>query len=435
MKEKHVQFSLDNGIRIKNRTFVQWLIILVALWSVLMRPVSSLPGVLGYLKYAPDGILFLLLLLSLRQKTLMFRREILANVLIVLGFFVYCLVVYLLRYQSIAYFLWGFRNNFRLYIAFFVFIAYLDVRDVSMWFKVMDVLFWVNAVVSVFQFVVLGIRGDYLGGIFGIQGATNGYTLGFMSIVIGKTLLESFDGSKSFWMGMLKCVASIGVAAMAELKIYFFMFPLLMIAVSILTRFSLRKLIFLILGFLVITFGAMLLVNWFGFQGFLSLKELWLSATKDSYASQGDINRLSAIPALSQEIMKSPIQRIFGLGLGNCDTSAFAVCNTPFYQNYGYLHYTWFTAAMIFLETGYLGLVIYSSFFVVCFLQACKRYKTGVGNLLYNRLAIMMSLLCVVLMVYNASLRTEPGYMIYFVLATPFICSGAGENKASVNDS
>ena len=407
---------------------MQWLVIIVAFWSFLLKPVSDLPGVLGYLKYLPDGILLALLLLSLRNRTLVFRKEILPTLLLVVIFFVFCLTVYLFQYQSIAYFLWGFRNNFRFYIAFFVFISCLDDTDVSTWFRTVDILFWINAVLSLVQFFLLGFGGDFLGGIFGVSGASNGFTLVFISIVVGKSLLSAFDGKEAFGLSILKCVVSIVVAAMAELKFYFFVFAILMVGAALLTRFSAKKLVVLLVGFIALMIGTVLIAEWFGSRDFLSMEQLWEFATKDSYSAEGDVNRLSAVSTLSERILKHPVKQFFGLGLGNCDTSAFAVCNTPFYQKYGYLHYTWFTAAMSFLETGYLGLGMYITFFIVCFLQARKKLKMKVGNLLYLRLAILMTVLCLILIVYNASLRTESAYMLYFVLATPFICSDAVEN-------
>ena len=100
----------------------------------------------------------------------------------------------------------------------------------------------------------------------------------------------------------------------------------------------------------------------------LNLETLYTPKSLDTiYVSNNDINRLTAIPSLIQRLDLSPMQQFFGLGLGNCDTASFSICNTPFYRHYDYLHYTWFTSAMIFLETGYLGLGLYTSFFVSCF--------------------------------------------------------------------
>jgi len=76
------------------------------------------------------------------------------------------------------------------------------------------------------------------------------------------------------------------------------------------------------------------------------------------------------------------------------------------------------------------------SFFVICFLRAFRQYKAGAGNLLHNQLAILMSVLCVILMFYNSTLRIEAGYMMYFVLALPFFRQerAKGEDAIKIND-
>lgn len=415
---------LKGRLDIKNRTLLQWFAFLVAFWSVIFNLVNHLPGVFSVLKYIPDGMLLALLILMLMRNHVTVRRPVLPMLCLAVGLFFYTLVMYLMNYQSIAYYLWGFRNNFRFFIAFFAFTAYLDERDVTTWLKTMDILFWINAVLSVFQFFVLHVNQDNLGGIFGIFGGTNGYTQCFMSIVIGKSLLDTFDGKEKISVSMSKCVAAILVAAMAELKFFFFVLVFLMMVAAVMTRFSIKKVIYLMLALIAVVIGTMLLVEWFDeFKGFFDLKNLWETATKKNYSTQNDINRLSAIPTLSRKILTNPLDQLFGLGMGNCDTSAYAICNTPFYQQYAHLHYNFFSSAMIFLEMGYVGLVLYIGFFVACFVQIYKQYKAKRGNVLYNRLALLMVMLCCVLVVYDASMRIESAYMMYFVLAMPFIQS------------
>ena len=130
---------------------------------------------------------------------------------------------------------------------------------------------------------------------------------------------------------------------------------------------------------------------------------------------------MSAIPVLAEMLVPNFGDRLLGFGLGNCDTSIFAICNTPFYQMYGYLRYTFFSAAFLFLEVGYFGLLLYTAFFVLCFILIWKRVKEGLCNRLHGRVALIMAVLAGILIVYNASLRAEAGYMVYFMLALPFI--------------
>lgn len=412
-----------NSLRIKNRSILQWMVFVISLWPFLLKPLGGLPGVLGYSRYIADGVLLCMFLVALFQTNIKIRRSILSHVLLIITFFAYVLLVYLFRFQSPFFFLWGFRNNFRFYLAFFAFIFLLTESDVDRWFEILDMLFWINAVLSIVQFSFLGIRQDYLGGIFGIGGGSNGYTLLFFCIVIGRSLLATFSGQEELSSCAWKCISSLLIAAMAEMKFYFVVFIILIGMASFLTRFSVKKLLLILVGAVAVIWGTTLVVTWFGFDDFLAIEQIIEQATKENYSSANDLNRLSAIPTLSRTVLTTPIEQLFGLGLGNCDTSAFAICNTPFYQRYSYLHYTWFSAAMLFLEIGYVGLFAYFLFFILCFRYAFRQIKSGSGNQLNCQLAVMISILCCIITFYNSALRIEAGYLVYYVLAIPFIKS------------
>lgn len=419
---KMVYFEKSTGLlHLRDRTVVRWLMFLVSLWSFLVRPLGSLPGVIGYTKYIADAVLVLMLFLLLSRRNISFKRTVVPVLIQVCIFLAYTLVVYVFRFQSPFYFLWGVRNLFRFFVAFFAFIAFLDETDVADWFRIVDILFWLNIVLSVFQFVFLGIKQDDLGGIFGVAGGSNGYSLILFSVVIGKSVLSAFAGTEKMYSCVLKSVASLFVAAMAEMKFYFVVFLLLLAMASVFSRLSWKKFAVLVIGALAAIGCSTLLVTWFGSDGVLNIHKLIELATKSSYSSAKDLNRLSAIPKLANTIVSQPVDQAFGFGLGNCDTSAFAICNTPFYQRYSYLHYTWFSAAMLFLETGYVGLVLYGLFFVLIFRYAFRQRKVS-GNEVYCQLAMMMVVLSGILLFYDGSLRIEAAYMIYFVFAAPFIC-------------
>ena len=426
MTNVSIQTVSDGRSRKNGRITMHALTLVLAYWTVVFRPIQNMQGILSYLKYTPDGILLLMIVLGLSRKKIKIHKDLRILLRIVLIFFFYCLVVYLFQYQSAAYFLWGFRNNFRFYLAFFAFIAYLNKKDVETWFRIMDILFWVNAGLAAIQFYVLGIGGDYLGGdylggIFGIKGASNTYTICLLSVVLAKTLLDTYTKKKKTLYCVLVFLTSCLVAAMAEIKMFFFIVVYLIVGASLLTRFSIRKVLLMITGAIMIMIGTGFLIEYYGFEDFFSMEKLIELATNENYASKNDLNRWAAIPTLCKRVITNPIHQLFGLGLGNCDTSAFAVCNTPFFQQYEYLHYIWFASAMIFLETGFLGFGIYISFFVVCARKTFKWVKAKIGDNVQNQLALLMAIQYIVMVFYDASPRTEPGYMMYFVLALPFI--------------
>ena len=127
-----------------------------------------------------------------------------------------------------------------------------------------------------------------------------------------------------------------------------------------------------------------------------------------------------------------PLQQIFGMGLGNCDLSELSIFNSTFHQKYEFLHYSWFSSAMMFLETGFVGIAIYISFFVICLKRAVSDLKSGMGNKLFCQLTVIMAVMCIVLFFYNSSLRIESAYMVYFVLALPFMVRSSGSTHELV---
>jgi O-antigen ligase len=192
------------------------------------------------------------------------------------------------------------------------------------------------------------------------------------------------------------------------------------IASAIFTKFSWRKLLLILAAALLLAVTSAVLTTIYGERNALTWERIILLLTTENYASKEDLSRFSALPTVSREFLNTFPQKLFGLGLGNCDTSSFAICNTPFFKRYSDLHYNWFSSSFLLLETGYFGLVLFLLFFILCFALALRRKKQG-GNQLFCQLSIIMSLICIVLTFYNCSLRMDVAYLAYFTLALPFI--------------
>lgn len=408
-------------IHIRKRTLPQWLAVYLFLMPFLLNAIMSAADALSVVKYTLDAAWIGLLAITLGRSRVRVKRKLFPLLCIVLGFFLYCLVVYCFRFQTPAYFLWGLRNNFRFYVAFFAFAVLMDDEDAESAFRSMDILFWVNVAVSLFQFFVLEYKHDNLGGIFGEERGCNGYTIVFFSFVLTRSALLMMTQKRKSAICVLQFLAASVIAAMAELKAFFLILALILVLAMVMTNFSWKKCLLALLAVGCLSMGSMVLVNIFGSSSDLTVENIMGLILAENYATANDLGRLTAVPTLSRTILTAPLDQIFGLGLGNCDTSSFAICNTPFYETYSYLNYNWLSSAFLFLETGYIGLTLYTSFFVACAAGAWRQLVHKNGNALYCRIAIMMSIICVVLMIYNSSLRTEIGYLAYFALALPFI--------------
>ena len=412
-------------IKIYKRTQPGWLI-----WALLIMP--FLYGMLFDLFHIPNAVKYVLdiiwillalyLVLKVKESGSM-HRTIRPFYLWILAFFLFTLCAYVANFQSVFYYLWGVRNNFRFYIAFLAFATFLSCRDVEAFFKIFDWLFWINAVVTVVQYFGLGLFGDWLGGIFGTEKGGNSYTNMFYVIMAVKTIVFYLNKREPLHSCVAKCMTLLVLAALAELKFFYVEFLLIIMLAILVSDFSWRKCFITVGGLAGTLLGVYLLTIIFPQSSdFFSLEAMLdIAASEKGYTSSGDINRLTAVPIISERFLKSTSQKLIGLGLGNCDYAGVDFLTTPFYQKYSYLNYAWFSISMNFLETGYLGMILFFGFFILVILCAAKLQKTAKANRTYCQIAIIMAVCCVAIAFYNVSLHTEAGYMAYFILSLPFL--------------
>lgn len=427
--KKSIAYIKNGVLHVRRRKQSEWILLLVMLWPFLINLISDLPSPLNYMRYLCDGIMLCWLLAGFTKKALTVQRDNIGLFLWVGSFLVYTFAAYMINYQSLLYYLWGIRMNFRGYILFLHVLLQVRKTDADEWLGFLDTLFWINAVLAVFQFFVGGVGQDLLGGIFGSKEETNGYTLIFLSIVVVKSQFKFYEHEETLWAYLLKCAAALLIGAMAELKFYLLLFIFQMMLAAVLTKFSWKKVLVLAFGAIAASFSMELLTQWFSASGSFEIEKILEKAFQENYATANDLNRLSAIGTLRRKIVSNPLDRLIGLGLGNCDSANFALLRTPFYERYSYLHYTFFLAPTVFLETGYIGLVFFLGFFVICLRKAMKKRKTGEGSMLYNNMGIVFSVTAIVLAFYNASLRYESGWLIYIILALPFISMKQGHDE------
>lgn len=418
-------------ISIPRRSQTQWLTEALILLPFFLALLHELLGLPYGIRYVLDGVWLLLLIYLLRFRDSLDWYRVRPLVVWVLGFLLCTALVYGVQYQSGLYYLWGLRNQFRFYPAFFAFALFLNRQDAARYDALFHRLFWLNAALSAVQYA-LGYRGDHLGGLFGLESGANGYTNIFFLIVLSGSVVRCLERTESLRLCGAKCLTAVIIAALAELKFFFVELLVLLCLASLVTEFSWRKLLLILGGIAVVLVGtAMLTAAFPQYTGWFSLK--WMLETVTSrrgYTSSGDLNRLNALPRINEMWLKHWSQRLFGKGLGNCDTSSFAFLNTPFFQNYGHMHYSWISYAFVYLETGWAGLLFYWGFFLLLGIRIHKMEKYDPQtDITRCRIAKILVCFALALSVYNASLRAESAYMLYYALAVPFCAAGKEENR------
>lgn len=406
---------------IKKRTLPEALTIFIFAMPFLLPTFLQLFSLPGVLKYTIDVAWVLGCIILFFRKNVTLPRKLAPLVTFVVVYFLFEFVVYLFNFQSIIYFLWGARNNFRFYAALILFATLLEADDVKSMFRFFDILFWVNVAVVMVQYFVFGHMSDELGGIFGVEVGSNGATLIFLSIIVTKKMLEYMNEQINAIHCFAVCAFSLLVAALAEIKVFFVICVLIVVLAAILTKFSWRKVVLVCVALFFIFLISSLMPILFGAGSQLSVKRIIQLITSRGYASERDLGRFTAIPIISRRFLTDWSQRLFGLGLGNCDTSTFEICNTPFFKAHQSLHYDWFSSAFVYLEMGFIGLIANIGFFGGCSGRAFNNLKNNVGNTVINQFSLIVAIVCIAIFFYNSSLRSEVGYMAYFVLALPYI--------------
>lgn len=416
------------NLKIQKRSQPLWLICFIVFYPFLFGLFNDMLGLPNAIRYLLDVAwitLLLLAVMNLNRKRVFIEKSSTFVYLIIASFLLLTFIVYLFNFQSPFYYLWGIRNNFRFYIAFIAFILFLGKEDIEDFLSKLDAIFWINTAVCLVQYFILGYKQDFLGGLFGVEKGCNGYLNIFLVIIVTKSVVYYLNKKESIWLLFSKVGVSLLVATLAELKFFFFEFVVLLIISVFISSFSLRKAALIVSGIMGVTLCIGLLEILFpSFLGFFNIDEVLLRSTEGGYSGAKQVNRLTTIPIISEKFLNEPLEKLFGMGLGNCDTAAYDFVKTPFYTQYSYLRYQWFSTAFLYLETGFVGLTIYFGFFASIFFYSIKRKKENAdnpGDAMLCQISAIMAAMAVMITIYNSSLRTEAGYMVFFALSFPFV--------------
>lgn len=415
---------MELGLKIKKRSVESWLVWFIFFMPFLFGTFLEFLNLPSLVKYTIDLAWVGIVILFIFSQKITVCKSSSKLFLWILAFFLYTLVMYLFNFQSPFYYLWGFRNNFRMYAFFIGATVFLYQEEIDSYLGWFDRIFYVNCAVALFQFFILDLRQDYLGGIFGAQQGCNGWLNIFQVAVVTKAIIYYLNKKEKIGSVVIKCALSLIIAAFAELRFFFAEFAIIVAVAVLITAFSWRKVVIIGVTTVSVIVGIRLIVEVFpDLEGLMTLEGFYnIASSEDGYTSSGDMNRLTSLSMASDLFLKTDGEKLFGLGLGNCDyAEAFSFLTSPFYLKNSGSHYTWLSTAFIFLETGFVGLVFVFGFFAMVFLMAFRRMRKT--NKLYCHISMVTAVCCVLIGIYNSSLRTEAAFMLYFLLALPFVGS------------
>ena len=402
-------------------------------WLMFYGVLRDLVGVPGYVAYMLDLFNIILIAYVIFNGKMIKYRNSRVGLWIILSFFCSTVIGLIAVDGSPILYIWGFRNVFRYYAYFISCTVLLDISDVLEIIPKLKKIYIINFFICLVEFG-LGYSGDNIGGIFGTQRGCNGYLNFFMIVISAIYVTEYLEKKIGLMQTMIAIMSCFFLMAIAELKVYLFELPVIILIGMLNAKFSFRKIIIIMLGVCGIAVGISMLGHYFESSGldFFTSDAITKYMGDRGYTNSGDLSRMNAVSQLYERFLNGNLLgTLFGIGLGNASYSAaFSFFNSRFYLLNQALHYQWFTDAIIFIETGTVGLMLYELFFIRIFTYSRKinkRIANGYSNDISQQLRCVVqvagitAILCIINSVYNSALNMDAGYMAFFVFAVPAI--------------
>lgn len=391
-------------------------ILYIVLFEGILINVFHIPGII---MYVADILLIILIIYSLmKNKKLEKEEKIIKNIIVLYIFIV--TFSYIVNYQNILYFIGGFRNVFRLFFFFLLCTIYLTKSDMVKFLKKLDGIFYINAAIMMIQYFIFGLNQDYLGGIFGTHQGCNGPLNIFFVVIVSYSVLAYMNKKEYLNSLIIKCGLALTLAGLAELKYFYIEFIIIVVFAFLTTGFTWRKLGLVFLSIVGLAVGIQIIDKLFGMGYVFNIDFIMKDSTSGGYTSTGDLSRGAFIAAIENGFLDTVWKKLFGLGLGNCESGTIFATATPFYLRYRVLHYDWFASMHTFLEQGWCGLLFYGLFFLMIAVFTFRLGKKYDMDSFYIKLTCLYAILFFLVFFYNQTLRQDIAYLIAFCLAISF---------------
>lgn len=314
---------------------------------------------------------------------------------------------------------WAVRNNY-FYIIFFFICAYtLKKADFNRIITNVVRLQALNLACVLYEFIILGHFGDTVGGMFGATIGCNGYLNVYLCVITSFVVVQYANKKTSIWKVFYIVLSSMVIATISELKFYFFELVIIAIVSISLSSINVKNGMIVIVAVMAIFVGIQVLtaINpWSAdlIQDFDGLNEY----TRTTYGGTV-IARGTPFSQINDYFFKDNVfYNIFGYGSGACEDSvSFSWANSDFATRYRDLGYRNLSTSMLFVETGYVGLIAFLGIFIGIFVT-CQRLKEKYSDL-RNVYAFTQAITVVAIMNiwYNSTIRREIAFLTFFCLS------------------
>lgn len=416
---------MSNKVRLSSNTLIQLQLYYNIIVKYLIMDLHA-PSALNYVTDIITVILLLKLVCNgaLNLKSLKFCCFVLA--FICLG-----ILSAIVNNVSLILILWSIRNHGRFFVWAIIVANYLSLEIIDDIFSRLNIFAILNFIFMLYQYIIMGLRDDYLNGFFGSYAGGNSAINTFAVILTIENISAVFTKRRSIKKAALYLGTICATCALNEIKFYFIEVAMIVFLLVIITmkkrvRLSTLKTYagVLCLGLLLSLLGYRVLSVFYpGFSSFFQ-KEVLVNYLTRSYNSSGIVylynipisNRITAYGIILKYFLKNPFSMMLGLGLGAYERSSFF--ESILYEKYSGLAIGGYLYPSILIENGIIGVIIFLAIYIWLFIKAKKIIKKSSEKSYYALIAGITAILGVVINIYNSALKIESsGYLFYTVIA------------------
>lgn len=304
----------------------------------------------------------------------------------------------------------GVRGQFLSMVFLFACATYLSVKDYQFFFNFFYKIQIINVLCTIIQYLFFHQSEDFNNGAF-TSGATQ-------DIFCGVLMTYYFYAYNQKIVKVQKLIfvltSSLFIAIIQDERFIFIEIGIIFLYFCLTGKINRRKILLIAIMLILIIVGFKNLSS--GQAETLNSAENILEYSKTVGAGYG-LPRIGSAKIISDIFFNSPIESLFGIGLGKGAENNLPLIDTSFYDKYSYLTYHLFTFQNVFLQTGWSGIILYISFFIALLIYnfKYKRISPPQYKYLYD-ISIIATILCIILIWYNATLRIYYGIFPYFIL-------------------
>lgn len=397
-------------------------------YLLVIESLISIVGIPSITRYLLDVNLIFMAVLSMQKIPYLFKHR---DYNKLTGYIIFYMIAVtamaFIRLVPTGQILWGIRNNFFFIFFFFICIDNLKTKDVDRIMKNVVRLQIYNVLCGIVEFIIFHKRNDFLSGMFGTEQGANAYLNIYLVVICAYCFVKYLHKTISVNILAAVIISSIFMAAISELKFFFFELAVIFVLPTLFSvKGSLFKRLFAVaigIAGLYIGFRIFALVNSDSLDNMTSFQNIIdYNARTDFGKNDIRVSRFTAISQVNEYFFHDNIlNKLIGYGLGACESSeTFKWCHSTFATMYEQIGYRNISTSMLYLETGFIGLIMFFGIFVFIVSLAIKYRRVKELNS-YAIFTLIMSVMAMMNIIYNSSLRREISFLVFFTLSLLFI--------------